>query len=43
MTSENKSIALPTFSGKDDDFQVWWTKFKAFTTAKGCVAALMSR
>ena len=43
MSSDNKSIVMPTFSGKDEDFQVWWTKFKAFATAKGCVSALLGR
>ena len=41
--SDNKSVVLPTFSGKDEDFQVWWTKFKAFATAKNVIEALMSR
>ena len=43
MSDTNKSITLPTFSGKDEDFQVWWTKFRAFGTAKGFIDALLSR
>lgn len=39
----NKSVILPTFSGKDEDFQVWWTKFRAFATAKGVIEALMGK
>ena len=31
----NKSVSLLTFNGKEEAFQVWWTKFKAFATAKG--------
>ena len=42
MSDTNKSIALPTFSGKDEDFHVWWTKFRAFGTAKGFIDALLS-
>ena len=42
MSDANKSIVLPTFSGKDEAFQVWWTKFRAFATAKGFVSALMT-
>jgi hypothetical protein len=41
--TDNKSIILPTFSGKDEDFQVWWTKFRAFATAKGFVEALLGK
>ena len=41
--SENKSVVLPTFSGKDEAFQVWWTKFRAFATAKGFIQALIAR
>ena len=43
MSDSNKSVALPTFSGKDEAFQVWWTKFRAFATAKGFVAALLKK
>ena len=39
--SDNKSVVLPTFSGEDEAFQVWWTKFRAFATAKGFVNALL--
>ena len=41
MSDSNKSIAIPTFSGKNEDFQVWWTKFRAFGTAKGFINALL--
>ena len=41
--SENKSVVLPTFNGKDEAFQVWWTKFRAFATAKGFIQALLAR
>ena len=41
--SDNKSIVLPTFNGKDEAFQVWWTKFCAFATAKGFAAMLLGK
>lgn len=41
--SDTKSVALPTFNGKDEGFQVWWTKFGAFSTAKGYVQALLGK
>lgn len=40
MSEGNKSVILPMFSGKDDEFQTWWTKFMAFATAKGVAQAL---
>ena len=43
MSDSNKSIALPTFNGKVEDYQVWWTKFMAFATAKGFEQALLGR
>ena len=39
--NDTKSIVLPMFDGKEEHFQVWWTKFRAFGTAKGFVAALL--
>ena len=41
MSDWNKSIVLPVFSGNEEDFQLWKTKFMAFTTTKGCEATLM--
>ena len=41
--SENKSLVLPIFNGEDKAFQVWWTKFRAFATAKGVIKALVGR
>ena len=40
MSDANKSVVLPMFSGKDEHFQVWWTKFRAFATTKGFVKGL---
>jgi hypothetical protein len=28
---------------KDEDFQVWWTMFKVFATAKGVIAAILAK
>ena len=42
-TSDDKSIILPVFNGKDEAFQVWWTKFRAFATAKGFMATLLGK
>ncbi len=41
--TDNKSVMLAIFSGKNDEFQVWWTKFRAFATAKGVIQALLGR
>jgi hypothetical protein len=30
LSSEVKSVRLPTFDGTLDKFPVWWTRFKAF-------------
>ena len=38
----DKGISLPVFNGKYAAFQVWWTKFRAFATAKGFVQALLT-
>ena len=43
MSERDKSIMIPSFSGKDEDFQVWWTKFRAFGTAKGFIKALLGK
>ena len=31
----SKTIALPTFSGDDKDYAVYWPRFKAYATLKG--------
>mmetsp|Transcript_18815 Transcript_18815/g.23344 ORF Transcript_18815/g.23344 Transcript_18815/m.23344 type:complete len:1201 (+) Transcript_18815:436-4038(+) len=40
--SEEKgiSVALPIFSGKKKDFQIWWTRFLAYASVKGFSKAL---
>lgn len=40
---DSKSIVLPTSNGKDETYQVWWTKFRAFATAKGFAQELLGR
>ena len=36
----NNAIKLPTFSGKDRDFNVWWIRFNAYCTMKKIELAL---
>ena len=43
MSERERSVPCPSFNGKDEAFQVWWTKFRAFATTKGFVNALLSR
>ena len=43
MTDSAKSIVIPTFSGKDEEFQLWWTKFRAFATTKEVYPSLLER
>jgi len=43
LTVETKSIVIPTFSGKDEEFQLWWAKFRAFATAKGVIPTLLGK
>ena len=43
MMTDTRNITLPTFDGEDESYQVFWTKFRAFATAKGFVGALMGR
>ena len=31
----SKGIVCPKFSGKDEDYQVWVTKFEAYAMVKG--------
>ena len=37
---EQKSISLPTFSGKKKDFNIWWKHFNAYETMKNFAPAL---
>ena len=41
--SDSKSMVLHAFNGKDEAFQVWWTKFRAFATGKGFVVVLLGK
>ena len=40
MSVSDKSVELPKFSGKRDEFQVWWIKFQAFAVAKGLFSVM---
>ena len=35
MTEEGKGLECPKFSGKDEDYQFWITKFEAYAKVKG--------
>ena len=35
-----KSIPIPTFDGKDESFELFWPKFKAYANLKGFSAAI---
>ena len=34
-TDKGKGLECPKFSGKDEDYQVWITKFEAYSKVKG--------
>jgi hypothetical protein len=38
-----KSVKVPTFNGKTEAFQTWWTRFKAFANAYGFLPALSAK
>jgi hypothetical protein len=40
-SSAVKSLKLPTFDGKKDKFQTWWTKFTAHASVFGFREALI--
>ena len=40
MQSAEKSVRLPAFDGKDEDFELWWVRFKAYARVYKFVQAL---
>ena len=34
-TEKGKCLECPKFSGKDEDYQIWITKFEAYAKVKG--------
>ena len=40
MSEVNKSVNVPTFSGKEEDFELFWPRFEAYADMKGFVEAL---
>ena len=34
-TDKGKGLECPKFSGKDEEYQVWITKFEAYSKVKG--------
>ena len=39
-TDSTKNVQVPVFSGKQEDFQIWWIRFMAFATIMGFSAVL---
>ena len=39
-TDSTKNVRVPVFSGKQEDFQIWWMRFMAFATIMGFSAVL---
>ena len=40
MSDVNKSVNVPTFSGKEEDFELFWPRFEAYADMKGFAQAL---
>ena len=38
--SESKSVSVPSFSGKEEDFDLFWPRFEAYANMKGFAEAL---
>ena len=38
--SESKSVNVPTFSGKEEDYELFWPRFEAYANMKGFAEAL---
>ena len=41
--NESKSVRLPTFGGAQKDFQIWWTRFMAYSSVYKFAAALQEK
>ena len=39
-TDKGKGLECPKFSGKDEEYQVWITKFEAYAKVKGCSSVM---
>ena len=40
MSETSKSVNVPTFSGKEEDFELFWPRFEAYANMKGFAEAL---
>jgi len=40
VAMESKETYIPTFTGNEDDFNLWWMRFRAFATLAGCAMAI---
>ena len=38
--SESKSVNVPSFSGKDEDYELFWPRFEAYANMKGFAEAI---
>ena len=38
--SESKRMYVPTFTGEESDFQVWWMRFKTYAMIAGFASAI---
>ena len=43
MSLNDKSIPLPKFSGKEEDYLQWKAQFKGYATAKGLWKAVVMK
>ena len=34
MSNSDKSVSVPTFSGKEEDFELFWPRFEAYLEYK---------
>ena len=40
MSETSKSVSVSTFSGKEEDFELFWSRFEAYANMKGFAEAL---
>ena len=41
--NSGKAMQLPMFDGREESFQKWWTKFRAYAVAQGFVKCLQEK
>ena len=40
MSEATKSVSVPTFSGKEEDYELFWPRFEAYADMKGFAEAI---